>query len=413
MVTRLSARVLGAVSLAVLGVTARASAAPARPVPPVAAAPAAPAPASPAPAPSAPAAPAPGEAGPVAPAPVVAAPAPAPPAEAAPAPRLHHAPPAVAQPHESLVLPATIEYPHLVRRAVLLYRVLPSLGYPASAAWSEAEFLRGSPGPYVARIPAEAMRPPGVEYTVEVDLVDGRHEAVFASREAPHRVDITEDLMDVREHAALERLGGRRSVVTGSFEYVSFGSSPSPDNAATLVPDWYYRTEGAYTYRPLRLVDEFSVHVGMARGRSPVGRGEVVGLNYAAPSVRFRLGDAWRLEGEFLTSVTETGFKVGAGGLLDVGDPYGSKLRLGFESINDFGSRFWTQVDIQATTSLRLSPIVEATNMPHLDEFGVRLIGEVAYDFGNGLTVALRGGYQARHSTSGSGSAGLRLMWAF
>jgi hypothetical protein len=308
---------------------------------------------------------------------------------------------------------AAIEYPHLVRRAILLYRSLPALGYPASATWSEAEFLRGSPGPYVAKIPAEAMRPPGVEYTVELDLVDGRRETVFASRGEPHRIDVTEDLMDVREHAALERLGGRRSVVSGSFEYVNFGSSPSPTDPAVLAPDWYYRTEGVYTYRPLRLVDEFSVHVGLARGRSPKGLGETVGLNYAAPSVRFRLGDAWRLEGEFLTSVTETGFNVGAGGVLDIGDPYGSKLRLGFESIHDFGTRLWSQVDIQATSRLRLSPIVEATNMPHLDDFGVRLLGEVAYDLGSGFSGAVRAGYQARNSTSGGGSAGLRLMWAF
>jgi hypothetical protein len=51
--------------------------------------------------------------------------------------------------------------------------------------------------------------------------------------------------------------------------------------------------------------------------------------------------------------------------------------------------------------------------MPHADAYGVRLIGEAAYDVGSGFTVAVRGGYQAREATSGGPSGGLRLGWAF
>ena len=338
---------------------------------------------------------------------------------AAPYPLVHHAPPSVAAAHVALEVPAEIDFPHLVRRAVLVYRPLPAFGYPEVTAFSEVEFLRGAPGPYLATVPAEAVRAPGLEYAIELEFVDGRKVAAFASRQVPARVVVSEDLMDVREHAALERLGGRRSVVSTFLEYVAFGRSKATtaSSGPTDVSDSYYRVEGAYTYRPLRTVDEFSIHVGVVRGHSPVpGKAagdDAVGLNYAAPSLKLRMADAWRIEGELLTSVTEVGFSVGAGGAIDVGDPYGSKLRMGFESVKTFGTRFFSQVDIQASDRIRLSPIIEATDMPHAGRYGVRLIGEISYDFGQGLFGAVRGGYQARDATSGGPSAGIRLGWAF
>ena len=68
------------------------------------------------------------------------------------------------------------------------------------------------------------------------------------------------------------------------------------------VDDNYYRLEAAYTYRPLRLITEFSLRIGLLRGHSPVPVEEFatrnsedrfkVGLNYGAPTVRIRLADS-------------------------------------------------------------------------------------------------------------------------
>jgi hypothetical protein len=129
--------------------------------------------------------------------------------------------------------------------------------------------------------------------------------------------------------------------------------------------------------------------------------------------VRLRLDDIVHLEAEFLTSVTETGFSVGAGGALLLGDPYGSKLTLGFESIQVFGSRIWSRMDIRASDRVLVSPIVEMTNMPHADKLGVRLLGEVTGQLGSGFSASLRGGYQARVATSGGPSGGASLNYAF
>ncbi|HMR75324.1 MAG TPA: hypothetical protein PKD61_09430, partial [Polyangiaceae bacterium] len=216
-----------------------------------------------------------------------------------------------------------------------------------------------------------------------------------------------------------------------SAESVSFGSSVAefrdPNtgivNQETLH-DSYFRIEGAYTYRPLRVITEFSVRIGVVRGKAPVPLRERlpgvpdserfdVGLNYGAPTVRIRAHDAIHLEAELLTSVSEVGFALGGGGAILIGDPYGSKLTMGFESIQTFGTRFFSRVDVVATESVRVAPIVEVSNMPSADRYGVRLLGEVALDLNKGFTVAARGGYQARDAESGGPAFGGTIAYAF
>ncbi len=109
----------------------------------------------------------------------------------------------------------------------------------------------------------------------------------------------------------------------------------------------------------------------------------------------------------------EVGVSAGTGATLHIGDLRGSKLSLGFETIQIFGLGFFTQVDIQAHDRLRVSPIIEATNMPSASDYGVRLLGEVGFDIGYGFAVAGRGGYQARDATSGGPSGGGTVSYAF
>jgi len=339
-------------------------------------------------------------------------------------PRLHHGPISVTPAHQELLIEADIDHPELVRRALLVYFVRHRPGA------KEVEFRRGNRG-YVAAIPAEDVRWPGVAYAIEIERLDGRRSEAFASRVRPHQVLVPEDLMDVRERALSERLQGRRSVFFASGEYVDFGGGVAQvtlfDGSTRVIPvsDSYYRVEGGFSYRFLRLVTEFSLRIGVVRGESPVAVNRrlepdeppenlvKVGLNYGAPSVRLRLHDWFHLEGEFLTSVTEVGFSVGAGGAALIGDPYGSKLVIGFESVQDFGDRFFSRLEAVAAPGVTLAPMIEATNMPHADSYGVRLLGEVGVDIGYGFGVALRGGYQARVFKNGGPSFGATLSYAF
>lgn len=344
-----------------------------------------------------------------------------------PAPKLHHSPLTSVAAREPLLVTAQIEHPELVRRAYLVYRT------EQSAGLQEVEFRRGMTS-YVAEVPAEAMLPRFLEYALELELLDGTRKPVFASRKNPHRVAVPEVLMDARERALHQRLGGRRSVFSASGDYVDFGTSSAltTDASGNLVShdvrDHYFRLEGGYTYRPLRFVTEFSLRAGVVRGKSPVpfdvsdevndGTNKpsdpfAVGLNYGAPSVRLRLHDAFHVEGEFLTSVTEKGFSLGVGAAALIGDPYGGKLTLGFESIKTFGTRFWSRMDIPASQRLMFSPIIEIADTPHANKFGVRLLGELGVDVGSGFTVAVRGGYQARLYTEGGASGGATVAYAF
>ena len=239
-------------------------------------------------------------------------------------PKLHHSPVSVAPADEALVVRAEIEHPELVKRALLVYRTgdHPEL--------KEVEFLRASDGPYVAQIPAEDVKWPSLSYTIEIERPDGSRIYAFASRKTLHVVQVPKELMDVREQALLQRLGGRRSVFSSTGEYVSFGTSEASKVNATgteSIQDHYYRIEAGYTYRPLRVVTEFSVRAGIVRGKAPVPVRELgpgvseserydVGLNYGAPTVRFRLDDQIHVEAELLSSVTEVGFSWGGGGAL-------------------------------------------------------------------------------------------------
>jgi len=322
------------------------------------------------------------------------------------APALHHAPVSVAKAGESITVVGAIDHPELVKNAFVVYR-------SSRDTLHQVPFQRASSGPYVAVIPPEDVRTPQVAYTVELELVEGGRRAVFASRDEMQEIEVPSDIDEGREQAASERLGGRRSVVRTSAEYVVFGQRSEVEGR--VVADRYWRTEAGYTYRPLRTVAEFGIRAGVVRGPNPDPdpKKQDLGLNYGAPSVRLRLGEIWHLEGEFLSSITEVGFSVGTGAALLIGDPYGSKLVLGFETIQVFGTRMYSRMDIAARRNLVISPIVEVTDMPHANRFGVRLLTEARFDAGQGFGLGLLAGYQARVATSGGPTVGLSGSYAF
>jgi hypothetical protein len=345
--------------------------------------------------------------------------------------RVHHAPISTAIQGNAIEIHASIEHPERVRSAGVVYRT-------SDGKSAEAPLLRSGDG-YVAVVPPSDVHGSTLGYDIEIEGLDGARTAVFASRESPFQVEVMEPRMDEHERALLERLHGRRSVATASSDVVSFGTTtgtskipcgagvegcPLGSSRIPSVADQYWRVEMSYTYRPLRAIAEFSIRGGVVRGSSLVDETTIgsdknkVGLNYGAPTVRFRLADAWHIEGELLTSITEVGFSVGTGAALLIGDPYASHLTLGWETIGldpstYFGSRFYSRVDVVANERLTVAPMVEVTDMPHADSFGVRLLGEADITLGRGFGLGLRAGYQARRSVSGGPSFGGHMALAF
>jgi hypothetical protein len=342
-------------------------------------------------------------------------------AAAAPAPvlpELHHAPISNARAAQPLQVLADFGHPEALARAVLLHREA------GESAYHEVPFQRGAQS-YLAVIGPESVRDGGLSYAIELELPDGQRLPGFASREHPFEVQVQLDEEEAAEKAALQRVHGLRSTARVSGEWVTFGKStrllagPAPDAApvSQSVDDHYYRLEASYAYRPLRTISEFGVRLGLVRGTSPHTNGDSgekeVGLNYAAPWVTLRMVDGVHLGGHLVTGVTEVDFSMGAGAELTFGDPYGGNLSLGFESIQGFGSRFFTKVDIVMSDRLMLSPIIEATNMPNADEYGVRLLAQLGAQLSQSFRISALGGYQARNAVSGGPSLGLASELSF
>ncbi len=345
------------------------------------------------------------------------------PARAA-APTVHHAPLAVAPAHAPLTVEAEVTSPHRVRRVVIVYRV------GTDPTLHSLELQRAGEG-YAVDLPASHLTPPGLRYAIEVETTEGARIPAFASREALHPVAVREAHAVVRERALLARVHGARSTFSASGEYVDFGRSEAEIVRAGefasverwRVRDRYFRAEGGYTYRPLRTISEFTLRIGVIRGQSPVAdqtwltAGETpafdVGLNYGAPSVELMLHDLVRLELEALASVTEIGFSTGMGAALKLGYPYATQGTLGFEAIEVFGTRLFSRLDVVASPRLTVSPIIELTNMPHADRFGVRLLSELTLRLGRGVGIAARGGYQARDFESGGLGVGATASYSF
>ncbi len=356
-------------------------------------------------------------------------PGPTAPTSTAPQPRLLHAAAYSAPPGEPFDLKAQFDHPELARKAVVFLRT-------AAGVERLVEFKRSTASDYVATIPGELMKAPGFGYAIEIEHVNGSRITAFASRENPHRVTVIEDITDTRERALLARLGGRRSIISIGGEYVGFGentgtaipcgenqSCTAGDDILPNIDEHYYRIEAGYTYRSLRTVSEFGFRIGVLRGRSLKSLDEYVsdnydvGLNFGAARVRFRILDLWQFEGELLTSITEAGFSSGFNLATHIGDPYGTKLILGFERLGitgvTFGNRIYSRMDIVSGSRLHVSPIIEITDMPNARTFGVRLLAEFSIKITDGFSAQIRGGYQARKFDSGGPGVGGSLSYSF
>ncbi len=310
-----------------------------------------------------------------------------------------------------------ISRPDLSRRVLLVYR--------DADAVRELPFERlggaAAPG-FLAKIPAAQVHGQ-LAYAIEVENLDGSRSAVFATREDMHPVYVMGDVADAREQALLDRNDHRRNVLVASGEYVHFGTSDvatstidpaTQQPTKTAVPDEYWRADASYTYRFLRVVDEFGIRFGVVRGTQPTTYPTTkVGLNYGAPRLRLRATDWLYFDGELLTSVTELGFAVGAGTAMLIGDPFGVRLSVGVEGVQVFGVRTYARFDVPAGRRVLLSPTIEITNMPHASDVGMRLTLDVKFNLGKGFSLIARGGYMARKFTDVGYGGGLSTAYAF
>jgi hypothetical protein len=329
--------------------------------------------------------------------------------------RVHHAPVAATDEDKPLTIQAHIERPDRAKRVLLVYASGP--GGVREVAFERTQ--EDGPDAFAAEIPASDVHAPRLAYAIEVEDRSGARHDAFASRAAMHDVEVLEDEDDLRERAQLDRLDHRRSQLTASTEYAYFGTTTTTVGGTPFsVRDEFWRVDASYTYRILRTVAEFGISFGVVRGSSLVPNATTpdafdVGLNYGAPRIRFRATDWLHFDVELLTSITEVGFSVGAGGAVLLGSPYAMHVTLGGEGIENFGGRGYARLDIPAGRRVTVAPTVEVTNMPHATDAGVRLLLDTSILLGHGFSLGLRGGYMARTFASGGFGGGAQVGFAF
>jgi hypothetical protein len=305
---------------------------------------------------------------------------------AAESPRFVHIPPSEAKAGAPLVIEAHIDRAWR-ETTKLLYR---EIGDPS---WRSATFERGTdPDSFSATIPAEMIRPPGLEY-----FVDGH----FASATDPQRVMVYEDERTALQNSELERIHNRRARARVAFENVSYGPGDS-----------YYRIDVDFTYRLLAF-PLYSLRFGGSRllqnGMDPKGYKEAGWFE-----VRLRLASLVDVDGRGIVAPTQTGVSVGGRVELRVGSENGAHVAGGIEGVQQAGYAAFLRLGWDTVPAFPMSTTIEVTNYPSSSsDPAVRLVYDIAHPLENGFRVGLRVGWQARNQQLGGLAAGVNLAYEF
>jgi hypothetical protein len=284
----------------------------------------------------------------------------------------------------------------------------------SDGAYTAIELVRRDAAHWVAVVPASAVEPPGVDYY----LVAGET-AVFASPEWPHTMAVRATAEDDRRGRDLLRAKHRRSKVSTTGEWVTYGRR-SYDG--TRLDDSYYRLEGDFAYRLLAYpLEEIRVGGTYMLGQTFAAPDEM--CPSAAPCTRqagvkagwFELGlaaiEGVRLDARMIAMATAEGFAVGGRGEARLGAREASHVAVGAEYLADVGANGFFRLGWGTIPKLPMAATVEITNLPASHrETGVRLYYDVAHEVAPGLRLGVRVGYAARNQsvagfTGGAGAA--------
>ena len=328
------------------------------------------------------------------------------PSAAAPPPtlRVFHAPRARAAADEPLDVTVTLNDIEAIGSLLLFYRVV------GDKQWNELGFSRAGEG-YVARIPAGAVLPPGVEYTIQSRGRGERLQPRFATTEAPFQVIVAGDSAAARQREALAAYDGHRSRFDAWGGAQSFGANRRgvADNQRDFGLD--------YTYRTLSFLHSLRFGFARTRGQSP---------DQYRPDVAVPAGyDRGSATAEFAPHPAvgfSTRAEIGAD-LTRFTAGYGLGLRLG----PDVGTHVWIthaatrNVGFTSSFALRwdtvphvpMTAAVDVSSWPVAQGPAVRLRYGVDVPIGEHLGVAAQISYQARDALAGSAGGQGGLSWSF
>jgi hypothetical protein len=269
---------------------------------------------------------------------------------------------------------------------------------------------------FVATIPSEAITSDAIEYWVVERSLSGEERVVFASSADPQPVFVYTDSAGAREARLLRMAEGRRSRISGKFEWVDMGGYKVQDPKVGDAHDHYYHLEGQYAYRFFRGVEELEFALGRLDGkvldRDRLERRRVA-LEYGRTAITFAFGDWFRLRPGVLLGISTQGFEAGFDVAALFGDRDGTEFELSGGYVTHLGGRVKTRLGWCTVPRLPMGASIEVTSFPTNDQFGVRLLFDIGYRAKNGFLVRFLAGYRGRTSLAGGPSLGLEAGYAF
>jgi len=338
---------------------------------------------------------------------------------------------ASALPGHPLGLAFLVRAPDKVERAFLYTRTRGEIGYHRSELARDGDaYLRGT---------IDNVQPPGVEWYVEVAAPHADARPVLGSLEQPRTIEVSESVVEPPPAV-------NRSHVDLHVDYVDF------DGRLSKGYDQYYQAEGDFMYRFLDPIYSMRLGFGTLSGiggprdvidhdprgmcmdTSGVYRCTRVDYSYVYTELEFRLRPqvAVMVRPQLGVLMTDSGpgddaqhcqsrdttgcrFLTGAGGRV--------RLRLGAEQSTNLvlGASFSRGVGtlLEAAYHWLPAPVVpvqitvQVTDQPVIEDFGVRLIGDVGYRRLGWFYPSARVSYQARglDHTGVSGGMAMNFDW--
>jgi len=273
-----------------------------------------------------------------------------------------------------------------------------------------------------ATLPAASVNAPSIEYFIEAVGSRGRAEAVVASSENPHAIDVH----PVPKPAAPKKLAATVSLATDYADYNRLRGN-----------DRVWQTEGYFGMRfgdtgVRALRAGFGVYRGVGGSIDELDvqhlAGRSVGLTYGYLETELGLTRSFSLLGRLAIGLLDDGIAGGGQMLLRIGSDRGTNLLLGAELLGGIGLRTITQLELAVFPRFPILIRSEVSNQPAgasafvttkagvaqgSGQVGARGIAQLGWKVIPSLTLAVRGSFQGRtinHAGPGLG-AGVTYEW--
>ena len=341
------------------------------------------------------------------------------------------APIATALPGQPLGIAFLVRAPDKVGQAFLYTRIRGELGFHRSELVRDGDaYLRGM---------IENVQAPAVEWYVEVAPPHGDARPVLGSIAEPRAIEVSESVAEPPPAA-------NRSHIDLHVDYVDF------DGRLSKGYDQYYQAEGDFMYRFLDPIYSMRLGFGTLSGvggprdvidHDPRGmcmdangvyQCKRVDFSYVYTELEFRLRPqiAVMVRPQLGVLTTDSGpgddathcqsrdttgcrFMTGAGGRvrLRLGEEQATNLVLGASFSRGVGTLLEAAYHWLPATVVPVQITVQVTDQPVIEDFGVRLVGDVGYRRLGWFYPSARVSYQARglDHTGVSGGMAMNFDW--